>query len=90
MTAAIPYLAYAHKDRQTKPRDPVNTRYLAVLLEAAGADLVMTFEVHNVVAFQNSFRCQTVHLDPRNRAGTNLRMVRMDSPGKIRTKFVRP
>ena len=65
VTAAIPYLAYAHKDRQTKPRDPVNTRYLAVLLEAAGADLVMTFEVHNVVAFQNSFRCQTVHLDPR-------------------------
>jgi ribose-phosphate pyrophosphokinase len=65
VTVAIPYLAYARKDRQTKPRDPVNTRYLAVLLEAAGADLVMSFEVHNIVAFQNAFRCQTIHLDPR-------------------------
>jgi ribose-phosphate pyrophosphokinase len=65
VTAVIPYLAYARKDRQTKPRDPVTTRYLAVLLEAAGADLVMTLEVHNIVAFQNAFRCQTIHLDPR-------------------------
>jgi ribose-phosphate pyrophosphokinase len=65
VTAVIPYLAYARKDRQTKPRDPVTTRYVAVLLEAAGADLVMTLEVHNIVAFQNAFRCQTIHLDPR-------------------------
>lgn len=65
VTVVIPYLAYARKDRQTKPRDPVTTRYLAVLLEAAGADLVMAFEVHNIVAFQNAFRCQTIHLDPR-------------------------
>jgi ribose-phosphate pyrophosphokinase len=65
VTAVIPYLAYARKDRQTKPRDPVTTRYLAVLLEAAGADRVMTLEVHNIVAYQNAFRCQTLHLDPR-------------------------
>lgn len=65
VTAVIPYLAYARKDRQTKPRDPVTTRYMAVLLEAAGASLVMTLEVHNIVAFQNAFRCQTIHLDPR-------------------------
>jgi ribose-phosphate pyrophosphokinase len=42
VTAVIPYLAYARKDRQTKPRDPVTTRYLALLLEAAGADVAMT------------------------------------------------
>jgi len=36
-----------------------------VLLEAAGADLVITLEVHNIVAFQNASRCQTIHLDPR-------------------------
>jgi ribose-phosphate pyrophosphokinase len=65
VTAVIPYLAYARKDRQTKPRDPVTTRYLALLLEAAGADIVMTLEVHNIVAYQNAFRCQTIHLDPR-------------------------
>ena len=65
VTAVIPYLAYARKDRQTKPRDPVTTRYLALLFEAAGADRVMTLEVHNIVAYQNAFRCQTIHLDPR-------------------------
>lgn len=65
VTAVIPYLAYGRKDRQTKPRDPVTTRYVAQLLEAAGADQVTTLDVHNIVAFQNAFRCRTVHLDTR-------------------------
>jgi len=65
VSAVIPYLAYSRKDRQTKSRDPVTTQYIALLLEAAGADLVMTLEAHNIVAYQNAFRCQTVHLDPR-------------------------
>jgi len=65
VTAIVPYLAYARKDRQTKPRDPVTTRYVAQLFEAAGVDRVMTMEVHNIVAYQNAFRCQTVHLDLR-------------------------
>lgn len=65
VTAVIPYLAYARKDRQTKPRDPVTTRYMAQLLEAVGTDCVVTLEVHNIVAFQNAFRCRTVHLDTR-------------------------
>jgi len=38
---------------------------MALLLEASGADVVMTLEVHNIVAYQNAFRCQTIHLDPR-------------------------
>ncbi len=65
VTAVVPYLAYARKDRQTKPRDPVATRYVAQLFEAVGADAVMTLEVHNIVAFQNAFRCRTHHLDTR-------------------------
>ncbi|MFZ5931967.1 MAG: ribose-phosphate diphosphokinase [Pseudomonadota bacterium] len=65
VTAVIPYLAYARKDRQTKSHDPVTTRYIAQLLEAVGTDCVVTLEVHNIVAFQNAFRCRTVHLDTR-------------------------
>jgi ribose-phosphate pyrophosphokinase len=65
VTAVIPYLAYARKDRQTKPRDPVTTRYLAQLIEAMGVDCIVTLEVHNVVAFQNAFRCRSIHLDTR-------------------------
>jgi len=37
VTAVVPYLAYARKDRKTKPRDPVTTRYVAALFRAAQA-----------------------------------------------------
>jgi ribose-phosphate pyrophosphokinase len=62
VTAVVPYLCYARKDRKTKPRDPVTTRYVAALFEAVGADRVVTLDVHNLAAFQNSFRCRTDHL----------------------------
>jgi len=63
VTAVVPYLGYARKDRKTKTRDPVATRYVAQLLEAAGADRVVTIDVHNLAAFQNAFRCRTDHLE---------------------------
>jgi ribose-phosphate pyrophosphokinase len=62
VTAVVPYLCYARKDRRTKPHDPVTTRYLASLFEAVGADCIATLEVHNPSAFENAFRCQTVNL----------------------------
>jgi ribose-phosphate pyrophosphokinase len=65
VTALVPYLAYARKDRQTKSRDPVTTQYVARLFEAAGADCIVTLDVHNIVAFQNAYRCRTIHLDTR-------------------------
>jgi ribose-phosphate pyrophosphokinase len=65
IAAVVPYLCYARKDRKTKPRDPVTTRYLAALLEAVGADRVVTMDVHNLAAYQNAFRCQTDHLEAR-------------------------
>lgn len=63
VTAVVPYLAYARKDRKTKARDPVTTRYLAQLFEAVGTDRVVTLDVHNLAAFQNAFRCRTEHLE---------------------------
>lgn len=63
VTAVVPYLAYGRKDRQTKEFDPVTTRYVAQLVEAAGIDVLVTLEAHNVAAFQNAFRIPTVHLE---------------------------
>lgn len=63
LTAVIPYLCYARKDRKTKSRDPLTTRYVAQLLEAVGVDRVVTMDVHNLAAFQNAFRIPTVHLE---------------------------
>lgn len=63
ITAIVPYMAYARKDRQTQTRDPVTTRYMALLFEAVGVDRVVTLDVHNLAAFQNAFRCHTDHLE---------------------------
>jgi len=65
ITAVVPFLCYARKERKTQPRDPVTTRYVAGLFEAVGVDCVVTLEVHDVAAFQNAFRCRTEHLDAR-------------------------
>lgn len=65
VTAVLPYLGYARKDRKTKTRDPVTTRYIAQLLEAVGIDRVLTLDVHNLAAFQNAFRCPTDHLEAK-------------------------
>jgi len=62
-TVVAPYLCYARKERQTKPRDPVATRYLAQMFEAVGVDCVISVTAHNLAAFQNAFRCRTEHLD---------------------------
>ena len=63
VTAVVPYLAYARKDRRSKPRDPVTTRYVAALFEAVGTDRILTLDVHNLAAYQNAFRCGTDHLE---------------------------
>ena len=65
VTAVVPFLCYSRKDRKTKPRDPVTTRYVAALFEAMGVDRVVTLDVHNLAAFQNAFRCGTEHLEAR-------------------------
>jgi ribose-phosphate pyrophosphokinase len=62
VTAIVPYLCYARKDRRTKPNDPVITRYVASLFEAVGTDALVTLDVHNPAAFENAFRCCTVAL----------------------------
>jgi ribose-phosphate pyrophosphokinase len=63
VTAVAPWLPYARKDRVTKARDPVSSRYVAQLFEAVGTDTLVTVDVHNLAAFQNGFRCRTINLD---------------------------
>lgn len=59
VNAVVPYLCYARKDVRTQPHDPITTRYVAAMFEAAGVANVMTLDVHNQVAFDNAFRCAT-------------------------------
>ena len=63
VSAVLPYLAYARKDRRTKPFDPVGSRYVAQLLEAAGLDELFVLEPHNPAALENAFRCPTLRIE---------------------------
>ncbi|HTO05284.1 MAG TPA: ribose-phosphate diphosphokinase, partial [Opitutus sp.] len=66
VTAIAPYLCYTRKDKKSKDRDPVTTRYVAALFEAVGVDRVVTMDVHNLAAFQNAFRIRTEHLEAKS------------------------
>jgi ribose-phosphate pyrophosphokinase len=65
VVGVFPYLAYARKDRRTKPQDPLSLRYVAQMLEAVGLDAVMALEVHDLPAFENAFRIPSIPLDTR-------------------------
>lgn len=65
VTAVVPYLCYARKERKTKDRDPVATRYLAGMFEAVGVDAVAVVDVHDLASFQNAYRCATEHVEAR-------------------------
>jgi ribose-phosphate pyrophosphokinase len=47
ITAVIPYYAYARQDWKDRPRVPISSRLVADLLEAAGANRVLTMDLHS-------------------------------------------
>ncbi|MCL4131759.1 UNVERIFIED_CONTAM: hypothetical protein GTU68_043628, partial [Idotea baltica] len=46
ITAVIPYFGYARQDRKMKPRVPITAKLIADLLTAAGADRILTIDLH--------------------------------------------
>ncbi|MDL2288975.1 ribose-phosphate pyrophosphokinase [Oscillospiraceae bacterium OttesenSCG-928-F05] len=55
ITAVIPYFGYARQDRKTKARDPISAKLVAELIETAGADRVLTLDLH-AAQLQGFFR----------------------------------
>ncbi len=46
ITAVIPYFGYARQDRKDKPRVPISAKLMANIIQASGADRVMTMDLH--------------------------------------------
>jgi ribose-phosphate pyrophosphokinase len=46
ITAVIPWFPYSRQDRKAKPREPISSRFFADMLQMAGADRVLTMDLH--------------------------------------------
>jgi ribose-phosphate pyrophosphokinase len=61
ITAVIPYFGYARQDRKAKARDPISAKLVADLLTTAGADRVLTMDLH-AAQIQGFFNIPVDHL----------------------------
>ena len=61
ITAVIPYYGYARQDRKAKSRDPITAKLVADLLTTAGADRVLTMDLH-AAQIQGYFNIPVDHL----------------------------
>src|SRR5215204_1474680 len=61
ITAVIPYYGYARQDRKDKPRVPISAKLVASLLERAGADRVLSLDLH-AAQIQGFFDIPVDHL----------------------------
>ena len=61
ITAVMPYFGYARQDRKAKRRDPISAKLCADLITAAGADRVLTMDLH-AAQIQGFFNIPVDHL----------------------------
>ncbi|OOO00749.1 MAG: ribose-phosphate pyrophosphokinase [Epulopiscium sp. Nele67-Bin004] len=61
ITAVLPYYGYARQDRKTRARDPISSKLVADLLQTAGADRVLTMDLH-CAQIQGFFNIPVDHL----------------------------
>ena len=61
ITAVLPYFGYARQDRKSAPRSPISAKLVANLLSTAGADRILTFDLH-AAQIQGFFDIPVDHL----------------------------
>lgn len=61
ITAVVPYFGYARQDRKARPRDPITAKLVADILTTAGANRIMTMDLH-AAQIQGFFEIPVDHL----------------------------
>ena len=95
ITAVIPYFGYARQDRKPGPRSPISAKLVANLITRAGADRVLTVDLHagQIQGFfdiptDNLFAAPTMVRDIQSRGdgGKNVMVVSPDVGGVVRAR----
>jgi ribose-phosphate pyrophosphokinase len=96
ITAVLPYFGYARQDRKVGPRTPISAKLLANLITVAGADRVLTLELHagQIQGFfdipvDNLFAAPVFVKDIKdNFDGDDLMIVSPDAGGIVRARDI--
>ena len=94
ITAVMPYFGYARQDRKPGPRTPISAKLVANMIERAGADRVLTLDLHagQIQGFfdiptDNLFAGPVMVRDIRERFdGANLTVISPDVGGVVRAR----
>ncbi|MGE5503499.1 MAG: ribose-phosphate pyrophosphokinase [Actinomycetota bacterium] len=96
ITAVIPYFGYARQDRKSGPRTPISAKLVANLITTAGADRVVTLDLHSGqiqgffdIPLDNLYAAPVFTNDIRARyAGDDVMVVSPDVGGVVRARAI--
>lgn len=96
VTAVVPYFGYARQDRKSGPRTPISAKLVANLITQAGADRVLTLDLHAGqiqgffdIPLDNLYAAPLFSRDIRERyAGRELMVVSPDVGGVVRARAI--
>jgi ribose-phosphate pyrophosphokinase len=82
ITAVIPWFPYSRQDRKAKPREPISGRYVADMLQLAGADRVLTMDLH-AGQIQGFFNIPVDHMTALPLFGRHFRDLGLEGEGIV-------
>ena len=88
VTAVIPYYGYARQDRKSGPRTPISAKLLANLITKAGADRVLTIDLH-AAQIQGFFDIPTDNLYAAPVFKAIAKKIYNNTPKEVVLKFLR-
>jgi ribose-phosphate pyrophosphokinase len=82
ITAVVPLYPYARQDRKAKPREPISARLVADMLQLAGADRLLTMDLH-AGQIQGFFTIPVDHMTALPLFATHFRDLGLTGPGVV-------